>query len=439
MNKKKSLKGFTLVELIVVMAVFGILMTAVLRVINPLNKLSKRATIQEANAAAVDNMKYYFESSLRYAECIDTYVGGLTDKDNKLYSGDPDTKINSAVVDFINNHYTNRSKPGTETAEPLEGVVRMLKIDNGNGGRVTEYQWDFTAGYTYRNCFEADTKVGSEEEDVTYKKGELKVKAVLDEYGNPKTETNPETGKKYTVVEPDYGRVDAVLENKVENEDVINSVYYENYAFYIAPGFNQFDTIWDEENVSGFGDVEDNSDDYYAVLSPAVKEIKNEDDSITKVQYNDENKYFNNDMFSLTVVTFKNDTETEGKETNYAYKGTYTKDGTVRPAFHSPFAVSNSNMSLVNINSVYSQGKNATDNWGPVRYNGPKRIDESGTLKEYTPTTKVDSKKGTWLYEAITNTTTPLLNSRMYAHEAIKDETKSDDCIYFIYTLPELK
>ena len=79
MDKKTKLKGFTLVELIVVMEIFGILMAAVMQVITPLNKISKRASIQEANAAAVDNVKSYLESSLRYAECVEVCVGGLTD------------------------------------------------------------------------------------------------------------------------------------------------------------------------------------------------------------------------------------------------------------------------------------------------------------------------------------------------------------------------
>ena len=124
MEKRKNLKGFTLIELIIVMAIFGILMVAVMQVITPLNKLSKRASIQEANAAVVDNMKAYLEGTLRYADCVEVFNGGLTDNDGNLFSEMSKSKIReqqgvlshdnslsveytpeqAAVSQFIDNH-----------------------------------------------------------------------------------------------------------------------------------------------------------------------------------------------------------------------------------------------------------------------------------------------------------------------------------------------
>jgi prepilin-type N-terminal cleavage/methylation domain-containing protein len=452
MKSNNKLKGFTLVELIVVMAIFGILMTAVMRVLTPLNKLSKRASVQEANAAAVDNMKSYLENSLRYADCIETCVGGLTDdkgrpfadynandltKEFGIRSYDGSTKVTptaeeAAIINFIDGHFTNRAKPGTDSAEPLEGTVRMLKIDNKNGGKITEYEWDFESGYTFTNYFDAETEVGG----VTYPKGAVKVKVVTDPIsGLP--ETDPNTGD--VIVENDIGRVNATISNKRVTEDVINPAYYENYAFYIAPGYNELDTITDESSVLGFGEVENNSDDYYAMIKPVTKEIDDGSGGTTKFQYTDESKFFNKDMFSLSVITFKNDTFDDGAVgESYVNKGTCTdEDGKTRVAFHSPFAVTNTNMSLVNINSVFSQGRagsSGVENWGPVRYNGPK--DDNG--KDYTPTDLVDSGSGTWLYQKITGTEAYQLGNRLFAHPAVPAD-KSDECIYFIYTLPDFK
>ena len=59
MKNKKNLKGFTLVELIVVMAVFGIIMLGAMRFLDPVSKMMKGASLQEANSAVVDNVKRY--------------------------------------------------------------------------------------------------------------------------------------------------------------------------------------------------------------------------------------------------------------------------------------------------------------------------------------------------------------------------------------------
>lgn len=91
------------------MAVFGILMVAVMSIMNPLSKIVKKASLQEANAAAVDNMKRYMEGSLRYSDCIEVFVGDLVDFDGNTVA-DEDT----AVIKFIENHYTNRTNPGSE-------------------------------------------------------------------------------------------------------------------------------------------------------------------------------------------------------------------------------------------------------------------------------------------------------------------------------------
>lgn len=415
MDKKTKLKGFTLVELIVVMAIFGILMAAVMQVITPLNKISKRASIQEANAAAVDNVKSYLESSLRYAECVEVCVGGLTDNSgNNLTkysedelakkfgvttigsSGSSLTKEQAAVVNFLDNHYSNRTEPSlAQDVKPLTGKVRMLKIDNANGGKITEYIYDFTAGYTYTNYLDKDTKIG----DVEYEKGDPS---------------------------PIPGRVNAKLTTKVNGASIINDVYYENYAFYIAPGYAQMQTIdkkdkvpgTDVNKLKGFDFDDDTSDDYYAALEPVDKTAVN----------------FSSDLFSLSVVTYKNDKNADDK---YTYRGTCDETGTEKyTAFQSPFALSNANMSLVNINSQYGVDKWAVDSYGPVRLNG---TDKSG--KTYKPDQKVsDDGASGWKYAAINSLQAPKINAadRLFVHPEITG-TDSDDCIYFIYTAPDFK
>ncbi|MBR4627672.1 MAG: type II secretion system protein [Ruminococcus sp.] len=439
MKETKRLKGFTLIELIVVMAIFGVLMVAVMQILTPLNKLSKRATIQEANAAAVDNIKNYMESSLRYADAIEVNVGALTDnngnffRDTAVYS---QTKLNqtygvkaltggpqavtaeeAAVINFLDNHYSNRVEPNTEDkADPATGRVYMLKVDNSTGGVISETVWKFKAGYTYTKFFTDDTEVNG----VTYHKGEIMKK--VDESGN---------------VVNDIGRVNASLVSKVSSEaSVINPVYYEYYSFYIAPGYNNIETVFETDKLSGFDTSDDTSDDYYAAVKPAVTAKGN--------TYAD----FSKEMFSLSVVTYKNDKDADD-EPLYKGKALLTDEAGndhTYVAFQSPFALSNMNMSLVNINSAFSQNK-GTDNYGPVRYQGPK------DGKDYEPGDMVEGDNDHWKYERITSEKAPKIDSRLYVHtantqaqakaNAAKAAKKTDglyeDCIYFIYTLPDFR
>lgn len=416
MKKRKNLKGFTLIELIIVMAIFGILMTAVMQVITPLNKLSKRASIQEANAAAVDNIKNYFEGTLRYADCIEVCVGGLTDNDGnpfdntipnpnfgkseyvnytaselmnkfgvKDYSGSKTAvdKERAAVINFIDNHYTNRTNAGTD--DRLTGKVRMLKIDNRNGGIVSEYEWDFTAGYTFT-----------------------------------KYETPDADGNQATSME----RVNAQLSTtpKLINS-VINPVYYEDYSFFITPGYNEMITQFDESVIEGFDLTDDTADDYYA----SVEKISH----LSGAEYTN----FSEDMFSLSVIAYRNDTDDSG---NSLYRGSIPDDPSTatvnefRNVFQSPFALSNVNMSLVNIKSEFAQNR-VSDLYGPERRMGEK-VGESET---YNPETKVKGVGENWNYQMISGAQAPKINNKLFTHAEIT--TGSDECIYFIYTLPEYK
>lgn len=387
MNKRKNLKGFTLVELIIVMAIFGILMTAVMQIIAPLDKLSKRASIQEANSAAVDNIKTYFEGTLRYADCIEVCNGGLTDNDDALIASDlgaakpsdAGSAESKAVINFINNHYTNRAD---EKNEQLKGKVYMLKIDNANGGHVSEYRWDFTAGYTYTEYGAIETKKDASGNDVEEQVTELK-------------------------------RKDAVISNFKETTDVINSIYYRDYSFFITPGFNEMIT---QSDSGGIDTSNDAKSDYYASAENRLKP--------------DGTPYgLDKDMFSMSVIVYKNDTKDDGSS---LYRGAIVKDdGTKQDVFKSPFALSNVNMSLVNIKSEFAENRTA-DLWGLERREG-KPKDDPKTYNHNTPVTE----NGKTLYKKIESSDAPKINEKLYTHKAVT--TGSDDCIYFIYTLPEYK
>ncbi len=76
--KKKILKGFTLVELIVVMAIFSILMVGAMSLVGPVSKIFKHTNTLEKTYSYVNNIKDYLQDSLQYADNIWVFQGDRT-------------------------------------------------------------------------------------------------------------------------------------------------------------------------------------------------------------------------------------------------------------------------------------------------------------------------------------------------------------------------
>lgn len=72
-KKRKTLKGISLVELVVVMAVFGLIMSTALAMIKPVSdQYNTTAQFTSANAS-IDSISFYLESQLRYADRLWVY------------------------------------------------------------------------------------------------------------------------------------------------------------------------------------------------------------------------------------------------------------------------------------------------------------------------------------------------------------------------------
>lgn len=68
-----KLKGFTLVELIVVIAVFGLLMAAALSLLQPINGVFRSTATYAEGSAMIDNVSKYIEDNLRYSNRLRVY------------------------------------------------------------------------------------------------------------------------------------------------------------------------------------------------------------------------------------------------------------------------------------------------------------------------------------------------------------------------------
>lgn len=136
-NKKKTVKGFTLIELIVVMAIFGIVMFGALQLVRPVMKMMVQADVHEGGNAAVSSISGYIENELSTAEYL-TVKSTLTI--------DPAAD----VADFVDTYYEGVLKAGCTTASPAYGTgkVHVMTIDNANNGKISNYVYDvsFTPG-----------------------------------------------------------------------------------------------------------------------------------------------------------------------------------------------------------------------------------------------------------------------------------------------------
>lgn len=282
-------KGFTLIELIIVMAIFSIIMLGALQFLDPVNKEMKNASVQEANTAAVDNMKRYMEGSLRYATAVEVHMGDLKEYNS---GGDPvvitglDQKDRemAAAKNFIERVYTDRVRENSN--DPLTGKVYVMNIDNDNGGMVYESEYNFTAGYSYKKWVDSDS-------DWT------------------EVHTTPAS----------------ITAGSYNHKQVINDAYYKDshgndtYRYYITTGYNLISAIHDSAVLNSLPAPKKNT--FYG-------ELVNQDDGTGKYDFNQE-------MFSFSFVTYEADSFAD----------------VTQKIFQSPYAESNASMALMNINSAF--------------------------------------------------------------------------------------
>lgn len=161
MINKRIKKGFTLIELVIVMAIFGIIMLGVMKIADPLAKVMNKSSTKEKSAAYVDNISDYLDKSMRYSKYMHVYHGEFTD------SGRSEKE---AVEKFVNDYYDgcisskkklmkgelhvmkviNQSSYGTE-ASPSSVTITDEEGNtiNTKDGEIWETVWSFTCGDSY--------------------------------------------------------------------------------------------------------------------------------------------------------------------------------------------------------------------------------------------------------------------------------------------------
>lgn len=118
----KKLKGFTLLELIIVMAIFSIIMYSAVQLLDPVSKFFVRSSNFENTTACTDNMRRCIEGNLKYADRVRVY-----NKFNPYNAGNPEVPSNDLlekVKDFYTQFFKDRKFIDTS------GVINVLVFDN---------------------------------------------------------------------------------------------------------------------------------------------------------------------------------------------------------------------------------------------------------------------------------------------------------------------
>lgn len=172
-KRLKSLKGFTLIELIVVMAILVSLMTAILQLMEPVQEAYRDSTIYEQQRTVENGIISYIAESTRYAKAISIIDQNVSiDTDN---NGSPDitpNNLNAAANYFINKNgltvadYKNievividRSTKFKYKGKDVQGrLVRIRGLGTSSldvpswGATVTESDLE-SASWNTRKCY----------------------------------------------------------------------------------------------------------------------------------------------------------------------------------------------------------------------------------------------------------------------------------------------
>lgn len=116
----KKLKGFTLLELIIVMAIFSLIMYSAVQLLDPVSKFVVRSTNYENTTACMDNMRRCIEGNLKYADRVRAYAGYTPYND----SYEPSNDLKAHVKKFYNEFFKDRYGIGTQ------GTINVLIFDN---------------------------------------------------------------------------------------------------------------------------------------------------------------------------------------------------------------------------------------------------------------------------------------------------------------------
>ena len=154
-------KGFTLVELIVVMAIFSIIMVVVMSLIDPVSKIYKNTALAEKTYANANSIQTYLQTHLEYVESImPATSNNIGNKDGTVTSDE----IRALVEEYGKQHFdyivTAKSKAGGDPSEFgeecwVDGTIHVLRCVNSgpDRGQIMHSNYEFSSNNSSNDGF----------------------------------------------------------------------------------------------------------------------------------------------------------------------------------------------------------------------------------------------------------------------------------------------
>ncbi len=123
----KKIKGFTLIELIIVMAIFAILMAAIMRMFTPIRATYVDSTLYEAQRTSQNGVITYVTESVRYATDLGMYTKNKASTVTAAVEKFTDAYLEKNGVTSADPDYAAKR---TETLKKVKSLAEVIIIDN---------------------------------------------------------------------------------------------------------------------------------------------------------------------------------------------------------------------------------------------------------------------------------------------------------------------
>jgi prepilin-type N-terminal cleavage/methylation domain-containing protein len=137
-TKRKVLKGLTLIELIVVMAIFSILLVGIMAFFQPVERIFKNTAISEKTYSYANNIEELIETKLKYTDAVWIFNSSKVDGTGFMKTADgmtDDEELTAISEAFANMYYKDvflkTSEPGGASTEAYaKGKVHIMHLIN---------------------------------------------------------------------------------------------------------------------------------------------------------------------------------------------------------------------------------------------------------------------------------------------------------------------